>query len=352
MLPYWILFGLAAAGAVQSGSHKEHLQRSHLMLRAFGLFVLLMVGLRYEVGGDWQNYIIIFEDLRRLSLTSALPRGDPGYVLLNWLAAGLGYGVGFINLVCAAIFSWGLVRFAWQQPSPWLAMVVAVPYLVIVVAMGYTRQAVAIGILMAGLSTLRANPSLIRFGFYVVAAALFHKTAIILLPLVALASTRNRWSMLAFGALLSVMLFYLFLSASADMLVINYVQQEYDAQGALVRVVMNVLPAAIFLMAQNRFSFDEMDRRLWRNFALASGAALLGLFLLRSSVVVDRLALYLIPMQLAVLSRLPYALSRKPGMPSPLLTLAVIAYAGLVQLVWLTAADNADYWLPYRTWLG
>jgi hypothetical protein len=261
----------------------------------------------------------------------------------------LGVEIWFVNLVCAALFTWGLVRFTRQQPNPWLALCVAIPYLVIVVAMGYTRQGVAIGLIVAGMSEFRRGHSMVRFGAYVVAAALFHKTAIIILPIVAFAATENRWAMLAIGGVLAAILYYLLLNAGIDTLMTNYVEADYDAEGAAVRVSMNVLPAILFLLFQRRFGFDDFDRKLWRNFALAALAALALLVVMDSSVVVDRLALYLIPLQLVVFSRLPFAFRRSES-GNGLLTIGVIAYSAAVQFVWLTAATNADYWIPYKIW--
>lgn len=351
MFPYWLLFTLCAAGAVQNRAELRLPGRTGPVLPLLGLVILLMIGLRYEVGGDWENYVSIFNGFRHTDAAEAMARGDPGYSLLNWISLEIGGDIWFVNLVCALFFTWGLVRFTTQQPNPWLVLVVAVPYLIIVVGMGYTRQAVAIGFILAGLSDLRRHPSMVRFAFYIIAAALFHRTAIIVLPLVAMAGTRNRWVMAGLGAALAAILFYLLLNAEVDRLMENYVQAQYDAQGALIRVVMNVVPALIFLTFQHRFALHEADRRLWRNFSLAALAALVMLAVLPSSVVVDRLALYLIPLQLIVFSRLPFAFP-KDGRPNGLMTLAVIAYSAAVQFVWLTLADHAHFWVPYKFYIG
>jgi hypothetical protein len=86
---------------------------------------------------------------------------------------------------------------------------------------------------------------------------------------------------------------------------------------------------------------------LWRNFAIGAFVTLAMLFLIASSTIADRLALYLIPLQVFVFSRLPYAFPRK-GKPDPLLVFAIVAYSGLVQFVWLTQAQHAGNWLPYK----
>lgn len=66
-----------------------------------------------------------------------------------------------------------------------------------------------------------------------------------------------------------------------------------------------------------------------------------------SSTAVDRIALYWIPLQLFVLSRLPNALGRYAG-KNLLWVFAVIAYSAAVHFIWLLYADTAFAWLPYQ----
>jgi hypothetical protein len=347
LLPYWFLFTLCAAGAIQYRRLEHKARQGGPLLIAMAILAFLMIGLRYEVGGDWLNYLSILDVVRYSDFGEVVGMSDPGYALLNWLAQKAGVGIWLVNLICALFFMWGLARFAREQPNPWLAFVVAIPYLIIVVAMGYTRQAVAIGFILAGLTRLRHNQSMLVFSIYILFAAAFHKSAIIVLPLAAFASTRNRFVMIGLAILTGAMLYYLFLNTAIDRLMENYVTEEYDSQGAAVRVAMNIPPAALFLLFQRRFAEQEFDRKLWRNFALSAFGALALLVLLQSSTVVDRLALYLIPLQLFVFSRLPTAFPQNGKENGPL-TLGVIAYSALVQFVWLTSADNASYWLPYQ----
>ena len=348
MFPYWLLFSLSAVGAVQFHRSKNRRVQGGPLLVFTMIFVGLMVGLRYEVGGDWFQYVSIFHDIRHEPFGDVLGMPDPGYAVLNWIVSRIGVEIWLVNLVCSAIFTWGLAKFVRQQPNPWLALVVAVPYLIIVVAMGYTRQAAAIGAILLGLSSPQGR-KVTRFWIYILFAATFHKTAIIVLPLVALSQTRNRFIMAGLGVLMAGMLYYLFLSSSIDRLLENYVEQQYESEGAAVRVAMNIVPAALFIFFRKRFAMDEDESKLWRNFAWASFVALFMLYALGSSTVVDRLALYLIPLQLVVFSRLPMAFGSK-GQANGQLTLAVILYSALVQFVWLTSAANAEYWLPYRVY--
>jgi len=105
---------------------------------------------------------------------------------------------------------------------------------------------------------------------------------------------------------------------------------------------MNIPPALLFLLFQNRFTLDLQARALWRNFSIAAFGCL-GLFMyLESSTVVDRLALYVIPLQLFVWSRLPEAFPDRRG-ANGLLVIAAILYSAAVQFTWLNFAANADY---------
>jgi hypothetical protein len=340
------LFGFFTAGALEFRQRRQLGRQAAPLLIAGGLLIAVMIGFRFQVGGDWENDLLIFDWAGTLNVSEALTYGDPAYTFLNYIAQWLGYDIWFVNLVCGLIFSWGLIRFARQQSNPWLAIVVAIPYLVIVVAMGYSRQGVAIGIIMAGMAQLERS-SLIRFAVYIFFAAAFHKSAIVVLPLVALSAVRNRVLMGAMLAVLAVLLYYFFVQSTFDRMVTNYVEAQYSSQGAGVRIAMNIPPALIYLLAWKRFDLPQQQHKLWRNFALAALGALLLLFYLESSTAVDRLALYIIPLQLVVLSRLPQAFGAE-GKPNGQYAAFVIAYSGLIQFVWLTYAANADNWLPFQ----
>jgi hypothetical protein len=345
MLTYWMMFLVPAWAAIAQPRIRAAPRLGFAWIVAwFALTVL--IGYRFQVGADWGSYVNDVYLTGSQSLGEVLSGSDPGYALLNWLAWQLGVGVYGVNLACGALFSVGLIVFCRQQPRPWLALAVAVPYLVIVVAMGYTRQGVAIGLAMLALAALSQKSNL-RFVLWVSLAALFHKSAVILLPLAIVVARRGRaWTALWIGAL-SVLMYALFVDAHADALIRNYIQRQYDSQGAAVRVAMNAVPAAVFLAFRQRLAADDQVRRLW---TWMSSLALLGvplLFVSPSSTAVDRMALYLIPVQIFVFSRLPDLAGRNRHIGNAL-TMAVVGFCGAVQAVWLNFASHAYAWLPYR----
>ncbi|WP_374012390.1 EpsG family protein [Pseudoxanthomonas koreensis] len=342
MAMYWLLFLVPVTAMLVPGRLPR--RAATLAWWMVGALFAIVAGLRHEVGGDWYNYLRHFEDSGTYGLLYTLQRGDPGYYALNWAVSRLGGSVHHVNLVCAAIMMWGTVVFCRRQPRPWLALLVAVPYMVIVVGMGYSRQAVALGFALVGLVAL-GDRRIWMFVAWIAMGALFHKSAVLLLPIAALAASRNRIRSFLLVGVIGGLLYYLLLADASEALWENYVESQYHSEGGLVRVLMNVLPALVMLVWGKKLVPDPAERRLWHLVALMAVACLplVGL----ASTAVDRVALYLIPLQLFVFARVPGLMPAHTGART-FLVFAVMAYYATAQWVWLTRADHAQYWIPYR----
>lgn len=346
MIQYWVLFSVFAAGAIQS---RRQVERPRLTLIFVAFATALFIGFRYKTGGDWANYEVIFETIAFGDFAFAVTYGDPGYSVLNWLASQLGLGIWFVNLICGSIFMWGLIKFAKSQPNPWLICLLAVPYLIIVVGIGYTRQAVAISVVMAALPEFTRGRT-VKFAFLVVVATLFHKSAILILPVAVLSYTRNRIQIFVLVTVIGAILYYLFVASQMEAMSQTYTQGELQSEGAPIRIAMNLFPALLFLMFPRHFGFPEHERILWRNLALGAVATAVALAASPElSTLIDRVALYLIPLQLAVLSRLPLMLST-PRTGGIEIILLLIAYSAAVQFIWLSFATHAEQWVPYQVY--
>ena len=92
--------------------------------------------------------------------------------------------------------------------------------------------------------------------------ATFHKTAVVALPLVALANERGRVAGLLIAATATYLFYQFFLSASVGRLVTNYIDARYAAEGAGIRVAMSILPAALFLIRSRSLGYSERERRV------------------------------------------------------------------------------------------
>jgi hypothetical protein len=344
MWPYWLMFGLPASAVLVGG--RLPADQAKWAWRVVAIALAGMIGLRHEVGGDWATYFRQFAAFEAQPLTELLAAAkDPGYSLAGWLVAQLGGGIYALNFVCALLLVAGTIALAKRQPWPMLALLAAVPYLLIVVGMGYTRQSAAIGCAMLGLVAL-ANQRQRAFVIWILLAASFHKSAVLMLPIAALAATRNRVWTYVWAGVMTLVGGWLFLFDSSDYLVANYVSSEYaDAsQGAAVRVLMNAIPAVLVLLLRGRLFPEANELKLWVWVAMLALACVP--LLPVSATAVDRIALYFIPLQLVVFARLPKVAESVRS--RTLIVVATVVFYALVQAIWLNFASHADAWVPYQ----
>lgn len=340
MIPYWLgfIFPVMLLFANVSRRHQ-----AAMWLFVFALFTLF-IGLRHQVGGDWFNYLRNFNMLAYRPLWEYVAiSSDPAYVILNWFAYHVGGGVYLVNTISALLFLTGLLALCRCQPMPFLALAVAVPYMVTVLAMGYTRQAVALGMIMLGLRYLSVG-QVWRYLLFVVLGALFHKSAVVMLPLAVFYRQRGVALRLFGVGTFSAIMAYLFLAEHYERLWKVYVELQMQSDGGLIRLMMNALPATLLLVFYRRFYERWPDYRIWVTLAIAS-LALLPLVGLASTAV-DRVALYLLPLQIVVYSRFPMLFSFAGGRNK--VVMAIVAYYALVLFVWLNYAKHAHAWLPYQ----
>lgn len=343
MIPYWILFLTVMAGALSPWRLNARSRR--LVWFALFVAVTLMIGYRHDVGGDWGNYWNQFQTVAAMSFTDAFTlTKDPAYYPLGWVIAYFGGEIYELNLVCAALLVAGTFALARRQTTPWVALLAAVPYLLIVVGMGYTRQAAALGCTMLGLVALADGRARV-FVFWTLVGAAFHKSAALLIPIAALASTQHRVWTAFWVAIMAAFGYWIFVSESTDQLWTNYVESDYAmaAQGAGIRTAMNVLPASLFLVFRRKLAESDADRLLWTWISLMAIACIPMLSL--SATAVDRMALYLLPIQIVVFGRLVKLVPSAHGRTA--VVVLSIAYFALVEFVWLNFANHAHAWVPY-----
>lgn len=345
MVVYWFMFLLALFGLLVDARADRRSQALY-----WGIIVVLftlLIGFRFHVGCDWEPYNDMLVEASRSDLKVALTEiTDPGYGLLLWLAQFFGEEIYFANVVCAFLFVVGVTRFARMQPAPSLALLVAVPYLIIVVAMGYTRQATALGLALWGFTLLtEGRPKVAGLLFFV--ATLFHSTVVVLLPLLVLGIGRKRWIQTVAITALVVWIAYFGTAEQFDRLQRDYVENPYGqgSAGALPRVGLTALAGAIVIVGWYSFARRWEGAKLW--LVLSISAILLLPAISFADTAVDRMALYLLPLQLVVFSRLP--LVAAPGGMRAALLLAVVLLAAAVQFAWLNYSVHAPLcWVPYR----
>jgi hypothetical protein len=204
---------------------------------------------------------------------------------------------------------------------------------------------------MIGMTNIVDRKRASQFIAWILLGACFHRTVLVFLPVMFIAGARNKFISYLFGFATVVVAYYTVLPSAVDQYGGGYLREEYTAAGAGVRVMMDVVPALIVLLAGGRFYWSPEEKAVWRTYAILSLLAGAALPFIRSSVIVDRLAIYLIPMQIFTYSRIGYCfgLVRRGWL---MWTVAVILYSAAVLFVWLNYAVNAYAWIPYKNYLS
>jgi hypothetical protein len=346
MLPYWLFFAFFALGALIA--QPELRPGRHMGMLAFGsLLLVIMIGLRDRVGVDWVNYLHAWQVAGTRTLGSFLDfsAGDPVFYTILWVLRSFDWPFWSLNLIFSLPFVWGLVTFSRQQPNPWLAIAIAVPYLVIVIAMSTTRQATAIGFVFLALVAFKRGNN-VGFIIWIMIAAAFHSSAIVVMPFAGLSVARNRFQSIALILITAVAAYFTFGSTFSEYTRDYLGRYTVTSSGTIYRIVMNIVPAAIYLLAMRRLPFPSQERILWRNFSLLAFLSVPLLYVIQSSTALDRILLYAFPLQIMMLSWTPYLF--KGRVQQIAIIFLIMIYLAIQQYVFFNFAVNADAHLPYR----
>lgn len=350
MLIYWIFLGFATLMALFEQGSERVSHRVNAAWIVYTAALAIFIGGRWKTGGDWGNYYNNLQPFYWLRLgEAAATTKDVGFTVLSIVASQFTTGIVVITMFTGIVMAVALLIFCLNQPRPWLCMAVAFPYLVVVCGMGYIRQGIAISFILIGLVALERE----RIGRYVVwvtIGALFHATALALIPLGALASRKNRLVVIALIVAATVLAFRFLIASRTSSLMTNYVDADASSSGAFVRALMGALPGAIFLLFRKHFGLSGSALLAWTVLSAAAIAAVPASLLYSSSTVVDRLGLYLLPVQCLVYGRLPDALA-KTKQQRLLFAVGILLLYITVFFTFINFADHANAWAPYRFYL-
>jgi len=321
----------------------------------YGTLLILLIGFRHEVGGDWDNYIInneVYTGLSSVSFFSLFDLNgvglvsDIGFLAIHWISMNYFNGIYATNFIMAIIFILGLFRLCRNMPIPWLALTISVPYLIVVVSMGYTRQSAAIGLILWGLVDLMHNNKGKAY-FSIITAVLFHKTAIFMLPIIYFSNHPGSKNSIKHSILiiLFLLIFSILLYSRIEYMVYSYLLPSVvQPSGSTVRILLNILPAVTFLSLKKAWSQKYKDAHVWTIFSIMSFL----LFLLNfvTPIAADRLSLYLMPLQIVVFSRIPSLISDK-NIKSMFVIGVILLYIAIL-FVWLYFGVFSKFWLPYN----
>ena len=263
------------------------------------IFLVLVVGLRHDVGGDWDNYWLRFT-------AGPIFNEDPAYYgLLTWLVQVFDLPIYFLNLLCAAISLWCLSIWYKSSQYKWLILLASIPYLIPVVQMGYTRQGVAISIVSLAYYFLIINKFKL-FLFAVSMASLFHSSAMVffLLPILCISLKNSLFAVAGLTGFLGIVLLFSEVGIDFNFLKMIYtklsvyIEVEQSSSGAIIRGIMGFTFSIIAAIFMSRKILKDIEVRM-----IAACCVIFFILVCLSiftsfNTIFDRIALYLIPIYL------------------------------------------------------
>jgi hypothetical protein len=317
-------------------------KRTHQIFSIFFAgFLILLVGLRYEVGADWYPYVdIIFPVYKNINFFDIFSFSDPGYGLINYIAQKFNFSIAFVNIVCASIFISGFYKFAKNFHSINGAFLIAIPYMIVVMSMNYTRQTTALGLVLFALSYLINNRIFASF-LFIVLASTFHKSAFLFMPF-ALVYFRDS-KFFIYLAILAIPFFaYSIAQLFFEALIDEYLGGDYGSSGSGIRLLINFLAGLTFFAIKSNFYFSRNEETIYNAIAaLSIGIFVLSIFI-PFTTFFDRIGLYFSIIQIIAFSNLMYLLR-----PRPVGFLILMPIYFFTLYFWLSNSAYAQSWIPY-----
>lgn len=313
------------------------------------LALFVFAAFRFQVGCDWSGYYYQYLAAEYDAKSKIVALDDPIWWLIFSGVSVNDFVYPVINVVASAIFFFGVHSLARRQPDPLAFLVMLFPILVINMPMSGIRQGAAIGVICIAFGAFIDRRPL-RYAALVLIAGGLHISALVFMVLLPIMSGRASAVRLLIAAMLAIPgLFFLSQGSSTGTVVNRYIGSGVDAFGAIFRV------GAIFISAMYFFIF--LSKKWKINFNKDHNIANFGaigmivtLFILPASTVVsDRFAYYLVPLQAMIFARIPFI-----HFNSSKWLHVVLPYLGLFVMIvgWTqTSTLFEQCYLPYRSWI-
>lgn len=313
------------------------------------IFLFVFSAFRFEVGCDWEGYLNQYYVYGAVPLAALTQQTEPLWVGLFSLQTLWGLDYPWINVASSIVFFAGAHVMARRQPNPLAFLVLLFPVLIINMPMSGIRQGAAIGIMFIAFMAF-VDRALFRFVICVFVAAAFHISALVFIFLAPLVTGGYSRARLFLAVLLATPgAFFISGSEEVGLAASRYINAGVDAAGAVFRIGVLGLSGLYFLFFLRR----KWETAFPKDFKLAMIGTLMmiGALLLVpvSSIIADRLAYYLIPLQALILARIPYLTWRGNKQIH-----VFFPYALLFSLfvVWTSLSGLFDYcYRPYQTWI-
>jgi len=341
MWPYWIVFIFPSILTIFENRISS---RVKIIIWYFFLLVLIIfIGLRYEVGGDWDQYKVVYKEiLESFSILNIDIKNDYLYTLVAYFSSLIIEDVVFLNFILSIIFIFSLNYFIEKNSDYFLVLTGVIPIHITVVAMGFVRQAIAISFFLIAIKYLTTNKNFKSLTSIIIGIG-FHKTLIPMIIVLFFSKKSINYYLITI-ILLTFLTYYFYNSFTRMFFYYSGGGMHFLSYGALYRIIIPIFFSVIFLVFSNILSENSLEKEIY--FYLSIFCILSFPFVFFYSSMIDRLCFYFIPIQLFVLMRLKKLF--KSQFNYFVVKLCIIIFYASVYFVWLNFSYYKFNWLPYK----
>ena len=344
---------------LENKKNKINLLQKNIFFIFICFLLTIFIGLRTEIGCDWNQYVISFDELASKSWWTLLKNdhksfNDIGY---NIISKALSYNFNFKTLVFifSIFFSAPLFILCNQLKRRYLALSIAYPYFIIVVGMGPIRQSAAIGFVILAIIAFIKNKYKTYF-LYILIGSLLHFSAIIFgslgiffLNSFSRKNTDNIFKIAFFG----IIIFLIFYNFEPFYEKIFYYIKIYNENGfginkansAFLIWLINVFPVSIYLGNISKFKFQNNLKRLVFAFFILEILLLLLIFI--NNVIAYRFLLYCFPISIYITSCIPD--TKILHIQSKYFNYSIMILSISSLFLWFKFANHSSCWVPYQS---
>lgn len=347
----------------------------------FVIYVIIIVGLRFEMGLDWGNYIKEFTERNFIYVNQDtwftffrnLFSGqiyqnrsiEPLYVQSLQLSNFLFGNIIFFNVLNALLAISCICFFCFKQKNKWFAITISVSF-IIFYGMDIIRQFTSLGFIFLMIYNLSQKNYKYSFIFWFISIC-FHISSIIFLLLylyVRISTFEYKLRIYSFVFLGLVISFLVFLQIDTfynNIAVNNYVNvsdfanvyvgmgdnyNPYFNKGLIFRLILNMLPLLIFLFFREKFTSSKYFKILnWYLFYIIYIIFLVIIGL--HQTIIDRFVVYLVPYQIIVYSHFIGTFDFKKI--NIFCKLCISFFYVVFAMNWLfLSQDNFRVYIPYK----
>ena len=349
MAAYLLIFLFCTFGFLFEKLNKKY--ADFLFILIF-IYLLILIGLKFEIGGDWINYFNIYSDINQKFFDSygnenydIFFKTEPIIILLYLVSP----NIFIFNLICALIFLIGLFTLISKFQDRFLAIVVSVPFLIILVAMGYQKQSVALGLIML-VYYFYLNNNYKTFIFFCFITIFSHYSAFFLIIFIFYDLIFFKKFRISFSQLFLIIFFIIFfLIFSHDyifrIILNNYLfdENKLESQGLIPRLIVQLVSIFLYLISYKFWKRNEKLNRIIifniiLTFTIMPFATLF-------STSIDRMLFYFMVLQLMVLANYNEIISLNKYI---FFRFSIFIFYLFLTLIWFNFSYFAAYWIPYN----